>query len=32
MKITKVDNPPQEDMHFEGANYPVEQEISIQRM
>ena len=28
MKITKVDNPPQEDMHFEGANYPVEQEIN----
>ena len=28
MKISKVDNPPLEDKLFEGANYPVEQEIN----
>ena len=28
MKISKVDNPPLEDKIFEGANYPVEQEIN----
>tara|TARA_B100001057_G_scaffold155122_1_gene155294 strand:+ start:1823 stop:2914 length:1092 start_codon:yes stop_codon:yes gene_type:complete len=28
MKITKTDNPPKEDKLFEGANYPVEQELN----
>jgi len=28
MKISKVDNPPKEDKLFEGANYPVEQELN----
>ena len=28
MKISKVDNPPKEDKIFEGANYPVEQELN----
>ena len=28
MKIFKVDNPPKEDKLFEGANYPVEQELN----
>lgn len=28
MKISKVDNPPLEDKLFEGANYPVEQELN----
>ena len=28
MKISKIDNPPKEDKLFEGANYPVEQELN----
>ena len=28
MKITKIENPPNEDKLFEGANYPVEQELN----
>ena len=28
MKISKVNNPPKEDKLFEGANYPVEQELN----
>ena len=28
MKISKVDNPPKDDKIFEGANYPVEQELN----
>ena len=28
MKITKIENPPKEDKLFEGANYPVEQELN----
>ena len=28
MKISKVDNPPKEDKLFEGANYPVEEELN----
>ena len=28
MKITKTNNPPKEDKLFEGANYPVEQELN----
>ena len=28
MKISKIDNPPKEDKIFEGANYPVEQELN----
>ena len=28
MKISKIENPPKEDKLFEGANYPVEQELN----
>jgi len=28
MKISKIDNPPKEDKLFEGANYPVEEELN----